>query len=47
MTWRWKNKEDPGESLVEFELHSVADGTELTFTHSRLHDEETDRKSVV
>lgn len=43
MTWRWQNNEDPGESLVEIDLRSVADGTELTFTHSRLHDDETRR----
>jgi uncharacterized protein YndB with AHSA1/START domain len=42
MTWRWTGGvEDPGESLVEFRLRAVADGTELTLTHSRLYDEET------
>jgi uncharacterized protein YndB with AHSA1/START domain len=42
MSWRWEGgEEDPGESLVEIELRAIADGTELTFTHSRLHDEET------
>ena len=35
--------EDPGESLVEIDLRAITDGTELTFTHSRLHDEETRR----
>jgi len=35
--------EDPGESLVEIRLRAVADGAELTFTHSRLHDEESRR----
>lgn len=40
MTWRWLGgQEDPGESLVEIDLRPVAEGTELTFTHSRLHDE--------
>jgi uncharacterized protein YndB with AHSA1/START domain len=39
MSWRWKGGEDPGESLVEIDLKVIADGTELTFTHSRLHDE--------
>jgi uncharacterized protein YndB with AHSA1/START domain len=39
MSWRWKDGEDPGESLVEIDLRAVAEGTELTFTHSRLHDE--------
>ena len=44
MTWRWTGGvEDPGESLLEFKLRAVADGTELTLTHSHLHDEETCR----
>jgi uncharacterized protein YndB with AHSA1/START domain len=44
MTWRWTGGvEDPGESLLEFRLRAVADGTELTLTHSHLHDEETCR----
>jgi uncharacterized protein YndB with AHSA1/START domain len=44
MTWRWTGGvEDPGESLVEFRLRAVADGTELTVTHSGLHDDETRR----
>ena len=43
MTWRWVDGEDPGESLVEIDLRPIATGTELTFTHSRLHDEETRR----
>src|SRR5207245_55739 len=44
MSWRWTGgEEDPGESLVEIELRAVAEGTELTFTHSRLHDEESRR----
>ncbi len=41
MSWRWENGEDPGESLVEIDLRAIAEGTELTFTHSRLHDEDT------
>src|SRR5262245_63788166 len=42
MTWRWTGGvEDPGESFVEFRLRAVADGTELTLTHSGLHDDET------
>ncbi len=42
MTWRWTDgMEDPGESRLEFDLSPVADGTELTLTHSRLHDEAT------
>jgi Activator of Hsp90 ATPase homolog 1-like protein len=44
MSWRWVGgEEDPGESLVEIELRPIAQGTELTFTHSRLHDKETRR----
>ena len=44
MTWRWTGGvEDPGESLVEFRLRAVADGTELTVTHSGLHDDGTCR----
>ena len=44
MSWRWTGGvEDPGESLVEITLRAVAEGTELTFTHSRLHDEERRR----
>ena len=43
MTWRWAGGEDPGESLVEIELCPIAEGTELIFTHSRLHDEDTRR----
>lgn len=41
MSWRWENGEDPGESLVEIDLRAIAAGTELTFTHSRLHDADT------
>jgi uncharacterized protein YndB with AHSA1/START domain len=43
MSWRWEAGEDPGESLVEIELRAIAEGTELTFTHSRLQDEDTRR----
>ena len=44
MSWRWTGgAEDPGESLVEIRLRTVAEGTELTLTHSRLHDEESRR----
>jgi uncharacterized protein YndB with AHSA1/START domain len=44
MSWRWTGSvEDPGESRVEITLRAIADGTELTFTHSRLHDEEARR----
>jgi uncharacterized protein YndB with AHSA1/START domain len=43
LSWRWEGGEDPGESLVEIDLRAIGEGTELTFTHSRLHDEETRR----
>ena len=43
MSWRWADGEDPGQSLVEIDLRAIGEGTELTFTHSRLHDEETRR----
>ena len=43
MSWCWTGGEDPGQSLVEIDLRAITDGTELTFTHSRLHDEETRR----
>jgi uncharacterized protein YndB with AHSA1/START domain len=43
MSWRWQGSEDPGESLVTFDLRTIAEGTELTLTHSRLHDEDTRR----
>ena len=44
MSWRWKERgADPGESLVEIDLRPIAEGTELTFTHSRLQDEEARR----
>jgi uncharacterized protein YndB with AHSA1/START domain len=42
MSWCWTGGvEDPGESLVEVDLRAVPEGTELTFTHSRLRDEQT------
>jgi uncharacterized protein YndB with AHSA1/START domain len=44
MSWRWTGGiEDPGESLVEIGLRAIVEGTELTFTHSRLRDEESRR----
>jgi uncharacterized protein YndB with AHSA1/START domain len=44
MSWRWlSGVEDPEESLLEFDLRPIADGTELTLTHSRLANEETRR----
>jgi uncharacterized protein YndB with AHSA1/START domain len=42
LSWRWRGGlEDPGESRIEITLRAVPEGTELTLTHSRLHDEET------
>ena len=44
MSWRWKGGvEDPGESRVEITLKPVPEGTELTFVHLQLLDEETRR----
>ncbi len=43
MSWRWTGGEDPWESRVEIDLRAITDGTELTFTHSRLRDEEARR----
>ena len=44
MTWRWTGGvEDPGESRLEFRLRAVAEGTELTLTHSLLKDDESAR----
>jgi uncharacterized protein YndB with AHSA1/START domain len=42
MSWRWKDGLPvPGESRVEITLKTIPEGTELTFTHSQLHDEES------
>ena len=42
MTWRWTGgQEDPGQSRVEIALRAIPEGTELTFTHALLHDEES------
>lgn len=44
MSWRWTGgQEDPGESRVEFVLRAIPEGTELTFSHSQLHDEDSRR----
>jgi uncharacterized protein YndB with AHSA1/START domain len=44
MNWRWTGGvEDPGESRVEIALRAVPEGTEITFTHALLHDEESAR----
>src|ERR1700722_16792638 len=38
MSWRWEWNEDGGESHLAFNLRTIAEGTELTLTHSRLQD---------
>ena len=44
MSWRWKGGvPEPGESRIEITFKTVAEGTELTFVHSQLHDEESSR----
>jgi len=44
MSWRWKGgQEDPNESRVEIALKPIPEGTEITFTHSLLHDDDTRR----
>jgi uncharacterized protein YndB with AHSA1/START domain len=47
MSWRWQSgEEDPNESRLEITLRPVPEGTEITLTHSLLHDEETCRSHV-
>lgn len=42
MSWRWTaGGADPGESQIAFTLRAIPEGTEITFTHSLLHDEES------
>ncbi len=42
MSWRWHDAgDDTGVSRVEIALRAIAEGTELTLTHSQLHDEST------
>jgi uncharacterized protein YndB with AHSA1/START domain len=42
MSWRWLGDEDGGgDSRIEIDLRATAEGTELTFTHSRLANEAT------
>jgi uncharacterized protein YndB with AHSA1/START domain len=44
MSWRWSGgAEDPGESRVEITLRAIPEGTELTFIHCQLHDDESRR----
>jgi uncharacterized protein YndB with AHSA1/START domain len=41
MSWRWTGgMPDPGESRVEMTFRPIPEGTELTFVHSQLQDEE-------
>ncbi|HEY4941922.1 MAG TPA: SRPBCC domain-containing protein [Rhizomicrobium sp.] len=41
MSWRWlAGGDDPGESVLSFDLREVDEGTELTLTHARLDSEE-------
>ncbi len=43
MTWQWQNHDDRTVSRIDVALRAVAQGTELTFTHSQLpNDEERD-----
>lgn len=44
MTWQWTGDEagpEAGESRVDVALRPIESGTELTFTHAQLPDEET------
>ncbi len=44
MSWRWKGgAEDPGESRVEIALRPIPEGTEITFTHAQLSNEDSRR----
>jgi uncharacterized protein YndB with AHSA1/START domain len=43
MTWQWMGDDADPESRIDIVLRPVGDGTELTFTHARLPDEETRR----
>jgi uncharacterized protein YndB with AHSA1/START domain len=43
-SWRWAGGiEDPGQSRIEMRLRAIDEGTELTFTHTLLHDEASRR----
>lgn len=41
MSWRWIGGEDPGESRIDVVLRPIPEGTEVTFTHSQLADEDS------
>ncbi len=43
MSWRWTDGGDPNESRIDIELKPIAEGVELTFTHSGLRDEASAR----
>src|SRR6202035_1971120 len=38
MSWRWTDGGGPTESRIDIELRPIAEGVELTFTHSGLRD---------
>jgi uncharacterized protein YndB with AHSA1/START domain len=40
MTWQWQNHEDRTISRIDVALRAVGQGTELTFTHSQLPNDE-------
>jgi uncharacterized protein YndB with AHSA1/START domain len=45
MSWRWSSGGEPNElgltSRVEFDVRPIEGGSELTFTHAQLHNEES------
>jgi uncharacterized protein YndB with AHSA1/START domain len=43
MSWRWTDGGDPNESRIDIELEPIAEGVEITFTHSGLRDEASAR----
>ena len=43
MTWEWAGREADGDSEVQFTLRAIPQGTELTFTHTRLPSDEAVR----
>jgi uncharacterized protein YndB with AHSA1/START domain len=42
-SWTWRGEEGAPASRVEIDLRPIADGTELTFTHALLSDEDSAR----
>ena len=43
MTWRWLGNEAEGESRIDIDLRPIASGTELTFTHALLANDDERR----